>query len=161
MPPLLQVRGDAVYRRIRRRGRFCVDLACYRSLPHFRAAVQHAQEKMVWGLAKRGLRYVDKAWELKGPLPHLFVALDATVDPGPQTNPPIDGEGNLDQAWAERWEKAEKARVARDLADSPRDLVDFQLTTEFEQRCDGDLVPLNTLPHSVLPSRKSALVRIN
>lgn len=133
--PLFYVQNDAEYLLIRRRGRFAIERACAESPAHRMAAVKRAMGRMLRSLALRGFEYVnDGRVEVRGPMPHIEYSEDVSTDPGPLAAPPL-----LDLAAHERWERAEKARLARggdgDGGQSRvSDLVDFRIVATFRKR---------------------------
>lgn len=88
------------------------------------------QERMIWGLKKKGYEYVDNGFEIRGPEEHISFSTDTESDPGPDSMPT-----DLDPEKLEKWERAERARVARKLRDDATDvdLVDYILVATFRK----------------------------
>jgi hypothetical protein len=143
--PLVYVRMDAFYERCRRRGRFAIPKIEAASLRHLEAAVKAMQEKMVAGLKTVGYRYVDEDWGFRGPYKHVVFSDDITLDSGPVGRPQMDRLHDP-EAWA-KWERAEKARVARRLG-AQLEMVDYELVATFEKRVPGPMGVLRTQKRS-------------
>ena len=125
MPPLVLVRTDAEYTRVRRRGRFDVERAILNT-PRFWAEVSAAQETMIVDLGRKGFEWVGPDWEISEPMPHLSFDGSSDQDPGPQAMP-----NPLDLDAMQRWETAERERVARKVKGQDA-YVDFWLVSTFK-----------------------------
>ena len=130
---LVYVRNDSVYETHRRAGRFAMQKEAAASFEHLYATIMAQQEKMIAGLARRGFAYTGSDFEIHGPLEHIFISEDSTIDPGPDKRPdPRD----LDRLRV--YERAERARVALRL-DESMELVDYELVGEFRVKVAAGL----------------------
>ena len=135
MSGLILVQNDARTELHRRVGRFAIEREEARSQHHLAAAIRRHQEQMIAGLGRMGYQFSERhGFELRGPLPHLALSSDATPDHGHVDKPdPRDLEGTL------RWERAERARVARKVDQNRQaDLVDYELVGTFLKQLPAD-----------------------
>lgn len=135
MSGLVLVQGDGQTELHRRVGRFSLEREEASSEHHLSAAIERHQEKMIDGLGKLGYVFSDRhGFDLRGPLPHISLNADSTPDNGHVDRPdPRDLEATL------RWERAERARVARKVDQNRRaDLVDYELIGTFLKRMPAE-----------------------
>jgi hypothetical protein len=134
MSQLILVQNDGVYFPVKRKGRFALELQAAKSPAHRQAAAKKAWEFFRNTMALQGFESLDsRPEELRGPLPHLDVSEDMTVDPGSGTRPAQDASPET----LANWELAERARL--DSVKSFRqgatpDLVDLILIGRFRKR---------------------------
>jgi hypothetical protein len=141
--PLVYVRMDGAFQRMRRRGRFSISRAEAASFEHLQKAVKEMQEKMISGLRTAGYRYVPSGqWEFRGPFDHIPFSDSASTDQGPTERKRIDQFLNDPTAWI-KWERAEKARAARRLG-AIVEMVDYELVATFEKKVRGPMGVLRT-----------------
>lgn len=140
--PLVVVQDDALYDRIKRRGRFsipreiAVSAEAYRLQPEkhlmFGALLHTALKKFIANIGKtHGLTYVpDQSWpgfELRGPTEHVSFSSNVAPDPGPTTKP-----RRFDEASLREWEAEEKARLP--VRRLPLDVVDYEIVVAFQRK---------------------------
>jgi hypothetical protein len=128
MSGLVLVQNDGRTELHRRVGRFSIEREEASSEHHLAAAIQRHQEKMIAGLARMGYHFSDRhGFDLRGPLPHVTLESDSTPDNGHVDQPdPRDTEAVL------RWQRAERARIARKVDQNRQaDLVDYELVGTF------------------------------
>lgn len=149
---LISVQNDREVMRVKRRGRFAIEVAAAASPAHMEAAMAEMRDRMLEGLGKQGFRYVGEGWTFALE-DHVDYSEDASADPGSASQPdPRDLN-----AWA-AWERAERARVARKMGLEVA-MVDVIMITVFERD-----VPRSqrVLPHSLLSGgQRHALIRPN
>jgi hypothetical protein len=127
---LFLVQDDAQWIVSQKTGRFSMETDAALSEPHLTASVSEMQERMIEGLAKVGWQYLDggeKGFLLRGPLPHVEISDDVSADPGLTPPDPRDTDKFA------RWERAEKARVAKKRGEIV-DRVDFILEARFKRK---------------------------
>jgi hypothetical protein len=141
--PLVYVRMDGTFERMRRRGRFSLSRIEAASFYHLEKAVSEMKEMMISGLRTAGYRYVGSGgWEFRGPFDHIPFSQESQTDRGPA--PPQMREFlNDPTAWI-KYERAEKARAAR-AAGAIQELVDYELVATFEKRVPGPMGVLRTV----------------
>jgi hypothetical protein len=153
---LILVQQDGRTELHRRVGRFSLEREEASSERHLAAAVQRHQEKMISGLGRMGYQFSERhGFELRGPLPHIALSSDSTPDNGHVDKPdPRDLEGTL------RWERAERARVARKVDQNRKaDLVDYELVGTFVKQLPADYrLALHDPKTPYIPDRLTYLV---
>jgi hypothetical protein len=127
---LFYVQSDTEWVTAIRDGRFAIPADMALSPHHRKAAILQNWGLMLVGLEKKGWTWLGDKPEVDGPLEHLEFSEDGTPDPGllPQTQRQV-----FDPAERERWERAEKARVAKQLG-LYVPMVDFILKARFKRR---------------------------
>src|SRR5438105_4057349 len=114
---LVLVQNDGIYIPVKRKGRFAMELEAAKSQAHRQAAARKAWDYFVNTMRLKGFDPLsDRPDELRGPLPHLDVAEDMTSDPGPLHNAT---RSSLSPEQAANWERAERARMAKDRTEQP------------------------------------------
>jgi len=128
MSGLVLVQNDGQTELHRRVGRFSIEREEATSERHLAQAIQRHQEQMISGLGRMGYQFSDRhGFELRGPLPHVVLNSDSTPD-----NAHVDRPDPRDLEAMLRWERAERARIARRVDQNRQaDLVDYELVATF------------------------------
>lgn len=144
MAGLIVVQNDAVVHRVIVRGRFTVTREQSLNERYLTSSGVDAAKTMVESLEKRGYRYVNEGFDIRGPLLHIIASDNTDPDPGPNSFPDI-----RDAKALAAWNRLEKDRTARD-ADTTFEYVDFIIEGTFERK---------GLPtYSAMPSDSTAIL---
>ncbi|MDQ1307675.1 MAG: hypothetical protein QG671_3508 [Actinomycetota bacterium] len=125
---LLLVQDDAIWVTANRKLRFAMPVDCAASPAHYDAIVKDRFNLALKTLRSQGYELRDTKFEVTGPHPHLVVSDDTRPDPGP-----IHRYDPRDLEAAAQFERAEKARLARNLGETV-ELVDYIIHAKMKRR---------------------------